>query len=139
MSTPYEKAIDYLSRREHSRLELKRKLRAKDFPEAEINNTLDQLIAKKFQSDERFTEAYVRYRKQAGFGPMKIAAELNERGVSDAIISAIINLNADEWRAKMISIWQKKFTNSSKDKSAQCRFLFSRGFPSEMINRFLFK
>jgi len=138
MTTSYDKAIDLLSRREHSRLELKRKLIQRDFPLEEINITLDQLTKKNFQSDERFTESYVRYRKEAGFGPLKITAELIERGISDALISAVIDLNANEWREQMITLWKRKFSDAMKDKSKQFRFLLSRGFSTEMINKLLF-
>ena len=138
MTTLKEKAIDYLSRREHSRLELKHKLLNKDFLETEIDETLNQLSTKNFQSDERFAECYVRARKQAGFGPLKIMAELKERGVSDAIISGVINVSDNEWREQMVSAWKKKFLNSTKDRAAQFRFLSSRGYVSETINKLLF-
>ena len=135
-----EKAIDYLSRREHSRAELKQKLSAKNFSSEEINQTLDDLAARNFQSDERFAESYVRYRKQAGFGPLKIIAELRERGVDDVIISLAVDRYADDWREQMIDEWKKKFSSSSKikDKPAQFRFLVSRGYLTDAVNKFLF-
>ena len=139
MTTAYEKAIDYLSRREHSRLELKQKLCLKKFSGHEIDSALDQLAEKKHQSDLRFAESYVYRRKQAGLGPLKITAELIERGVSENIISVVVNEAAQDWQQHMQIVWRKKFsTDITKDKPAQCRFLYSRGFSAEMINRFLF-
>ena len=138
MTSAYEKAIDLLSRREHSRLELKQKLLQRDFCESEINDTLNKIAERNFQSDERFAQCYVIARKKAGFGPLKISAELHERGVAESIISAAINMNENEWREQIIAVWRKKFSHSSKDKAAQFRFLSSRGFSSDAINRLLF-
>jgi len=136
-----EKSIDYLSRREHSRLELKQKLLLKNFSLDEINLELDFLISKDLQSDERFAHAYVRSRKQSGFGPRRIECELRERGISESLISAAVDARSTEWRNQMVSIFQRKFSESSKNKSEQARqfrFLSQRGFPSEMITKFLF-
>ena len=141
MTTLRDKALDYLSRREHSRLELKQKLLTKNFSLEEINATLIDLTQRNFQSDQRFAESYVRHRKQAGFGPLKIMAELRERGVDDGLISAAIDLNNEQWREHLILVWQRKFSKSdrtSKDirkKHQQCRFLLSRGFCPEAIRK----
>lgn len=135
MATSYNTALNYLSRREHSRLELKQKLSAKNFSPTEIDDALNKLQEKKLQSDERFAENYVRYRKHMGFGPLKINAELHERGVSHSVISSTVNENAEEWKTIMISLWKKKFSNNAKNKSTQYRFLLSRGFTLAMINQ----
>ena len=50
MVTAKEKAVDYLSRREHSRLELEKKLRTKKFSETEIDSALSDSIAPKKQN-----------------------------------------------------------------------------------------
>lgn len=138
-----DKAIDYLSKREHSRLELKRKLLQKSFSSAEIDTVLDQLKANNLQSDERFAESYIRYRKQAGFGPLRIIAELQERGVAEYIISKMIDKNDDEWKKHMIVVCEKKFSitedKAHKNDIKKFRFLSTRGFSAEMINQFLFR
>lgn len=136
-----EKSIDYLSRREHSRLELKQKLLIKKFSLEEINSELDFLIAKDLQSDERFAYAYARSRKQSGFGPRRIECELRERGISESLISSAVDARAAEWRDHMIAVFQRKFSKSTNNKSErgrQFRFLLQRGFSSEMITTYLF-
>lgn len=141
MSTIREKTIDYLSRREHSRLELKQKLLIKKFPIEEINTELDFLMAKDLQSDERFAHAYARSRKQSGFGPRRIEYELRERGISESLISEAVDARSPQWRDEMIAVWQRKFSDASNNKSEsarQFRFLSQRGFPSEMITKHLF-
>src|SRR5690606_7790419 len=54
------RAIAYLSRREHSRLELQRKLAAYSDDAAQIEAVLDELKAQHWQSDERYAEANAR-------------------------------------------------------------------------------
>lgn len=79
----FNKACDYLSRRDHSEYELKKKLRRK-FSEAssdEINTVMEKLKELKFQSDERFTESFVRTKFLSKNGPVKIAYELKKKGI----------------------------------------------------------
>lgn len=128
-----EKALDYLSRREHSRLELKRKLLTKDFSESDINTVLQQLSAENLQSDERFAESYVRSRKLAGFGPKRIEIELRERGIEAELIIECIDSRSSDWYDQMIAVWQRKFAGSAKNQQQQFRFLFYRGYTSEAI------
>ena len=64
----YNKSLDLLSRREHSKNEIKEKLRLR-FNEREIiNNVLTKLSENNLVNDKRFTEAYVTSRKRKGFG-----------------------------------------------------------------------
>ncbi|VAW48835.1 Regulatory protein RecX, partial [hydrothermal vent metagenome] len=74
-------AIDLLSRREHSSFELARKLAIRSFDALEIDEVLVKLRDEGLQSDVRFTEAYVYFRIQKGYGPIRIQADLKQRGI----------------------------------------------------------
>ena len=76
----YNKALDLLSRREHSRKELYLKLTKRFESKEDINLNLDRLEEKNLLSDSRFAEEYVQARRKKGFGPIKISAELEKRG-----------------------------------------------------------
>ena len=78
----YNKALDLLSRREHSRKELYLKLTKRFESKEDINFNLDRLEEKNLLSDSRFAEEYVQARRKKGFGPIKISAELEKRGVN---------------------------------------------------------
>ncbi|OZA42250.1 MAG: recombination regulator RecX, partial [Hydrogenophilales bacterium 17-61-76] len=54
-----ERALGLLARREHSRVELTRKLEQAGFDAADIRTLLDGFEAKKWLSDQRFAESYV--------------------------------------------------------------------------------
>ena len=69
-SAIYNKALDILSRREHSVLELKQKLKKKYDTEDDIEETISRLKKNNLLNDYRFSESYVVYRKRKGFGPV---------------------------------------------------------------------
>jgi len=54
-----KKAIQLLTRREHSRQELTQKLLLKNYPRSEIDELLDALAKENLQSDFRFATTYV--------------------------------------------------------------------------------
>ena len=129
-------AIAALARREHSRLELQRKLVAKGLDESIIESTLDELEAEEVLSDRRFTEAYARYRANRGFGPKRIANELRERGVSVALIADQIESDEYEWPKLACEVRSKKFKarpRSFDERARQARFMEYRGFHHEHI------
>ena len=69
---------------------------------AVIERVIDSLIADGVLSDERFAESFVRSRIERGAGPVKIRAELRQRGVSDEIAEAYLTHDDTFWveRAK---------------------------------------
>ena len=64
--------MDFLSRREHSKKELFNKLFRRVNDLELLNQEIDRLASEGLQSDERFSEAYIRSKTQAGYGPIKI-------------------------------------------------------------------
>ena len=87
----YNKALDLVSRREHSRFELMQKLN-KRFPETMpiIEEALDKLVVNNILDDERFVEMYLNARARKGFGPKKIEMELYSKKVDSMLISNAI-------------------------------------------------
>ena len=71
----YAAALNMLSRREHSQLELSNKLQLKGFDDAEIKRSINLLMEQKYQSDERFSEAFILMRHNQGKGPVMISSE----------------------------------------------------------------
>ena len=79
----YSAALKMLIRREHSQLELSKKLQLKGFDDADIKHSIDLLIEQKYQSDERFSEAFILMRYNQGKGPVIISSELKKRGIEN--------------------------------------------------------
>ena len=112
-------------RREYSQLELLKKLQLKAFDDAIINNSISLLAEQNFQSDERFSEAFILMRYNQGKGPLKIAFELKARGINK------FNLTAFDWSKLAKEVRIKKFGHGIsvdfKDRAKQKRFLQSHG------------
>jgi regulatory protein len=132
------RALRYLSRREHSRQELRKKL----LPYAESDIELDELMikleAQSWLSDERFAESLVR-RKSERYGSLKIVDELKQQGIEgDSLIEIKERLKISD-ATRAWELWQRKFdsivTKDPKEKSKQMRYLVSKGFPLSVVTR----
>ncbi len=78
--------MDFLSRREHSKKELFNKLFKRVNDLELLNQEIDRLANEGLQSDERFSEAYIKSKTQAGYGPIKIKMALSKKGISNNFI-----------------------------------------------------
>ena len=137
----YNKALDLVSRREHSRHELMQKLN-KRFPETIpiIEEALDKLVLNNILDDERFAEMYLNARARKGFGPKKIEIELYSKKVDSMLISNAIEAYVS-WTENAANELKKKFKGIQptdyKSKVKQKQFLFNRGFSAQIIERIL--
>ena len=129
--------VRLLGMREHSVKEVFDKLNRKTDYVDIVNAVLDELLENKYVSDERFTESYIRYRSNRGFGPVKIRAELKNKGISNALISEYLDMGSAAWIDKAIEQYQKKYgAEGVSDYNAwtkRARFMQSRGFTMEHI------
>lgn len=136
-----ETAIRLLARREHSRVELLRKLSVKGFQKSDILKALNQLEGEGLLSDARFTEIYIRARRQRGFGPLRIARELAERGIAQERIDDHLHFRSEEWfdlaRSEFAKRFGKQRVRNDKERARQARFLQGRGFDTDVIFRVL--
>lgn len=134
-------ALKLLAVREHSRLELVHKLRARGLADEAVEAALDRLAADGALDEERMLAAYVAERAGKGFGPLRIRAELRERGLPDDRIETHLGSMADEWPERLADAHDRRFgsggPSDSADYGRRGRFLEQRGFPTEMIRRFL--
>tara|TARA_B100001027_G_scaffold201194_1_gene161060 strand:- start:192 stop:632 length:441 start_codon:yes stop_codon:yes gene_type:complete len=137
----YNKALDLVSRREHSQYELIQKLN-KRFPETIpiIEKVVKKLAVNNILNDERFAEMYLNSRARKGFGPKKIEMELNSRKVESSLISNAI-AEYESWTENAQNELLKKFKGIKptdyNSKMKQKQFLFNRGFSSQIIERIL--
>lgn len=135
-----EQCIRLLARREHSRQELRAKLTQRDYDRDVSDRVLDELAAERLLSDERFTEQFVRQRLEAGYGPVKIRADLAERGIAGDLAAPQLDLGDDEWRERCHAAWERRFGAAPRDRQEwgkQARFLANRGFSGDHVTRVL--
>ena len=133
------RALRYLARREHSRLELAHKLGPYTESPRQVEDLLDELQRRGWLSEQRVVEQMVHARR-AKFGAARIVHELREKGIADELIEeALPQLKQSELEAAR-SVWQKKFgkpPENAKERAKQMRFLQSRGFGLEVIGKVL--
>lgn len=154
-------AIGYLSRREYSRQELRRRLldaavRARvpapdaaipadpvhplDSPDrpdplAEVEAVLDWMQAHGYLSDVRFVESRVQARA-ARHGTQRIRQELAHHGLALNAVQAAALQESEHARAH--AVWARKFGHLPADlreRAAQYRFMTGRGFSAEVVRR----
>ena len=140
-------ALRLLGQREHGRVELQAKLKARGCPGAVVAEVLEGLRENGAQSDERFAAALARRRIERGYGPLYIRAELKDRQVDEALAEDALNQPPAYWSEVANRALAKKFPNrdegamGARDENvsyaAQARFLSRRGFPSDLIYRLL--
>jgi len=132
-----KKAMDYLARREHGRVELLNKLTKSGFDADIAEEAVARLVEDGLQSEQRFAEAFVRSRINQGKGPAKICADLRAKRVDDSVIAAALQDAAQDWFELAREVHAKKFgagrARDFKEKARQMRFLQSRGFDQEHI------
>lgn len=134
VKTAVARALDLLSRREHSAWELRHKLETRGFEPEHIDAALQQLSSNGLLNEQRFIESYVYSRVQRGYGPVRIRAELRERGIESTDWSADTAIN---WLKLATAARQKRYGTAApkdfKERAKQMRFLQRRGFTSEQI------
>jgi len=136
-------AISALARREHSRVEIERKLQrqlreADGETPADITLIVDRLQARGLLSDQRMAQALVRTRSQR-YGRLRILQELQRRGVDRETIAAALPATHDDSLAAR-TLWQRKFGKAPTtplERARQGRFLAARGFAPALIARIL--
>lgn len=133
----YNRALGLLARREHSRRELKLKLRQKGYEGEEASAAIDRLGEQHYQDDDRFAGSLVRSRASQGYGPMRVRAELKSHGLSDARIRAVLDEAGVDWDANALSVLRRRFGGKSApdhaEKTRRAQFLLRRGFPAATV------
>ena len=129
------RALRFLSMREHSRLELGRKLARYAEEGDDVGALLDFLEKNNWLSQERFFESLI-HRREARFGNSRIVAELQSHGVNgEALQELKAGLNDTEI-ARACEVWQRKFGTVATDlaeRSKQVRFMVQRGFSQKAV------
>ncbi|MBU25162.1 MAG: hypothetical protein CMD99_03940 [Gammaproteobacteria bacterium] len=130
-ANPYDTLIASLANREHSRVELDRKLqnRYPALSRTEREVLLDRLIELNLQSDRRFAEMLIRSRLQRGQGRRRIEKELGSHLIDGRNVAQYFD-EADQSESDRccaaLEKWIRGKKNPTRDKAL--RFLATRGF-----------
>ncbi len=134
-----QRALEALSRREHSQWELRRKLSRHACEADDVEAVLDSLQKEGLLSDKRFAESLA-HRRAERFGVRRIELEFELHHLSDELIASQIQVLAGNEAERCQAVWQKKFNHPPidfADRSRQSRFLAARGFSVDAIKQVL--
>jgi regulatory protein len=135
----HARAMRLLARREHSRVELRRKLSNVAVEGDDVDGVIEQLAQRGWLSDARYAEQAVRA-KARRFGPVKVAHELRSKGVDDEAIAAAFRAAGEDGEADIERVWKTRFSAApinDRERARQVRFLQGRGFRLDDILKYL--
>lgn len=130
------RALQLLTRRDHSRAELKAKLASEAGSAEELDGVLDTLQEQQLLCDQRYASQLVVSRARR-YGDARLKQELRQRGVNDDDIAAALPDAGDETERCRV-VWSRKFgqlPQSAAERGKQMRFLQYRGFSGDAIRR----
>lgn len=132
-----QRALGLLTRREHSRKELTRKLTSRGMDAAEVEVAVAKLARDGWQDDVRFAESLVRARCSGGYGPARIRAELATHGLDREAVAAALDTFHGDWAEIASDLVRRRYGPVASLDLNQRRkaadFLLRRGFDSTSI------
>ena len=129
------RALRLLARREHSRLELQRKLAPHADDPGELEDLLDHLTQRGWLAEARVAEQLIHARR-GRFGSARIRQELLAKGVTEEVISAVLPQLKDSDLEAARTVWRRKFGTAPRnavERARQVRFMQGRGFALDTI------
>ncbi|WP_101776195.1 recombination regulator RecX [Pasteurella oralis] len=135
--------ISLLARREYSEFEIRCKMQEKHFSEQEIDEVLAYCQQKNWQNDQRFTENYLIFRAQRGYGFSRIKQELQQlKGINSVVIQQALNEAEVNWSELAFNLVRKKFPDFAtisdlKIKQKIWRYMLSHGFRPEDFSDYI--
>ena len=133
----YDKALGLVARREHSRMQLKTKLRQSGYEGEETTAAIDRLGEQQYQDDDRFAGMLLRSRIAQGYGPMRLRMELKSHGLDDAKIRELLNDAEVDWLVSAANQLRRRYgsvgTSDPAERAKRAQFLLRRGFDSSTV------
>ena len=134
-------ALRILTRRDHSRFELVRKLKQRGFCQGDIDVAVSSCERFDYINDERTARVYIRQLKRRGYGKKRIQLELNKKGLKGDPIQQILNESVSErdeseGAERILTKNVKRFEREKdllKRRDKMYRFLNTRGFSRDVI------
>lgn len=129
-------ALRLLTQRDHSRIELRRKLAPHAESSEALEALLDALERAGLLSEARFAESLAR-RRAARYGLRRIELELGVHRLSRSVTEPVLLGLREGERDRALQVWRKRFGRVAVDageRVRQQRFLAQRGFGEDTID-----
>ena len=138
----FDKAIAFLTRRDHTESEIQGKLSKSGFSETDIQAVIDKLAEYGYVNDEDFAKRYLDSLIQKGKGRFAIREAMNQKGLAASLVANTIEdgysrekefENAEKLANKVIDD-NSDVKDTMKLTSKVNRRLLGRGFSYEIIS-----
>jgi regulatory protein len=126
-----------LGQREHTRLELERKLARYEEEPGTLAQALDELQAKGYLDEQRAAESLV-HRRAGRLGAARLRQEMQDRGLARELIEQALAGLKDSELTRAREVWRRRFETlpvDAQERARQTRFLLTRGFSAEVVRR----
>ena len=133
------RALRLLGQREHTRIELERKLARYEEEPGTLARALDELQAKGYLNEQRAAESLV-HRRAGQYGAMRLRQEMQDKGLARELITQTLAGLKDSEVARARQVWRRRFDaapQTAPERAKQMRFLLARGFSGEVGRRVL--
>jgi regulatory protein len=134
-ATAMQRALGLLTRREHSRKELTRKLVSRGVDAAEVEAAVEKLAGAGWQDERRFAENLVRARASTGYGPLHIRAELSTHDLPADLRQEALDGFDGDWSEIAADLVRRRFgrlVDARLRERKAVDFLIRRGFPTDV-------
>lgn len=131
------RALRLLGQREHTRLELERKLARYEEEPGTLAQALDDLQAKGYLDEQRAAESLV-HRRAGRLGAARLRQEMQDRGLARELIEQALAGLKDSELTRAREVWRRRFEAlpiDAQERARQTRFLLTRGFSAEVVRR----
>lgn len=138
-------AYGYLSYRDRSAAEIRRRLERDDYDADVIEDVVHVLQEAGLVDDRRFARAYAEDRfRSGGYGPLRVRSDLRKKGVGRAAVDAAIAdvfSERGELLGRVRELGAKRWNQLSREADLRKRrkkvydYLARRGFNYEMVRR----
>ena len=105
-----------------------------------ITHIISKLLEQGYLSNERFLQSFIGSRCVRGYGPLRIAQDLRQKGFSADEAETALSQYQNVFQDKLEFAFRKKFKQKPEDlkeKQRCIRFLLNRGFDYQAILDFL--
>ena len=133
------RALRLLGQREHTRLELERKLVRYEEEPGTLAQALDELQSKGYLNEQRAAESLV-HRRAGQYGALRLRQEMQGKGLARELIDQALAGLRDSELLRAREVWRRRFDTAPQtapERAKQMRFLLARGFSAEVVRRVL--
>jgi regulatory protein len=132
----WEWAVRLLAARDRSEQEIRRALAARTIRPRIIDATVRRLRLRRYLDDQRFATMTAERAARRGVGSDRVRAELEAKGVAEALADAAVSTAFDDETALARASLARRFGDAPlppATRAKAARFLLGRGFPEGIV------